>query len=113
MNSGGKPMGSAAEAMIAGERREGKYDREKHAARLEIILARWDEILAILETLPAQEDVRALLRAAGAPTTPEALGVGDVGTAFLMTKDIRDKYIVSRLLWDLGELDEAADACFG
>ena len=36
-----------------------------------------------------------------------------VRRCFPMTKDIRDKYVVSRLLWDLGELDEVADRLFG
>ena len=34
--------------------------------------------------------------------TPE-----QVRTSCVMTKDIRDKYVVTRLLWDLGLLDEA------
>ena len=29
---------------------------------------------------------------------------------FRATKDIRDKYVLSRLLWDLGILDEMLDA---
>ena len=45
-----------------------------------------------------------------APVTAQEFGISreEVYTAFLMTKDIRDKYIGSRLLWDLGELDNAA-----
>ena len=27
-------------------------------------------------------------------------------TTFLATKDIRDKYVLSRLLWDVGRIDE-------
>ena len=29
------------------------------------------------------------------------------------TKDIRDKYVLPRLLWDLGELDEVCEKVFG
>ena len=29
-----------------------------------------------------------------------------------MTKDIRDKYVGTRLFWDLGILDEVADKTF-
>ena len=39
----------------------------------------------------------------------------DMATAketFVSTKDIRDKYIGSRLLWDLGILDEFAEKLF-
>ena len=50
------------------------------------------------------------MEALGAPTDVHYLGYTDqqVAEAFRMTKDIRDKYIASRLLWDLGLLDEAA-----
>ena len=30
--------------------------------------------------------------------------------AFLAAKDIRDKYVLGRLFWDLGELDAVADS---
>ena len=109
-------IGPGAEAMIRGEEREGKYDREKHAARLERIIRLWPEILAVIDTLPNFDDVLSLMRGIGAPTSASAFGYteAEVKTTFTMTKDIRDKYIASRLLWDLGELDAAAEEiCFG
>ena len=33
----------------------------------------------------------------------------DTVDAFLVSRDIRDKYLTSSLLWDLGLLEEAAD----
>ena len=62
------------------------------------------------EELPASDAMVAALKTVGAPVTAEEIGFTreDVVTAFYMTKDIRDKYIGSRLLWDLGELDIAA-----
>jgi len=102
-------MGRGAEAMIAPEARDGKYDPQKHAARLEIILAHWDEICTIIdEELPAIEAVEATLRTVGAPTTAEEIGLGGTLPDTLeATKDIRDKYVLSRLLWDLGVIEEA------
>lgn len=102
-------IGPGAEAMIRGEQKEGKYDRAKHAARLERIIERWPQILQIIdEELPAYETVRALLEGLGAPTEPAQIGLTEeeVRKTFPMTKDIRDKYVLSRLLWDLGELKE-------
>lgn len=106
--------GKSADAMIANEAKEHKYDKAAHAVRLENIISHWDELLAIINTLPSSDAMEALLKAAGAPTTVEEIGVSrtDERNAFLMTKDIRDKYIGSRLLWDLGELDEVADNVF-
>ncbi len=104
-------LGKGAEAMIRGEEREGKYDQGKHAARLEKLIALWPELLQIMdEELPERTYVEKVLQTVGAPLTPEAIGLShcEVVTAFEMTKDIRDKYIGSRLLWDLGALEDAA-----
>ena len=97
-------LGAGAEAMIAGERREGKYDPGKHAARLERILANWEEIRAIIGTLPKSGDLEAFMRQIGHPTSFSEIGVSeeDAREAFRMAKDIRDKYVLGRLLWDLG-----------
>ena len=68
----------------------------------------WDDILAaIQQELPEQSEIVELLEEIGAPSSPAALGFSTelVRRTFHATKDIRDKYSVSRLLWDIGELD--------
>ena len=104
-------VGPGAEAMIAGENREHKYGTEKHAARLERILTNWDGILNIVSELPSYDSLRSLMERLGAPTDASSFGYTpeQVSVTFTMTKDIRDKYIGSRLLWDLGELETAAE----
>lgn len=109
-------FGTAADIMIQREEEEKKYDKTLHKERLEIILSRWDEIRKIIrEELPDEEWLKERLLLAGAPVSPAQLGLSadDVRTTFLATKDIRDKYISTRLLWDLGMLEEAADCLFG
>ena len=98
-------IGEGAEAMIDLESREGKYDKDKHAARLDIILSRWEEILSVIAVLPAAEELAAFYRAIGFPDSPAAIGMGadEVRTALRFAGDIRDKYVLPRLLWDLGE----------
>ncbi len=103
--------GKGAEAMIALEAKEQKYSVEKHSARLPIILAHWQKILAIMEEeLPSSADLEKLLDTIGAPKTPAEIGIDPaiLPVCFKATKDIRDKYIVSRLAWDLGVLDDLA-----
>ena len=109
-----KNLGKGADAMIINEAKERKYDREKHAARIDLIIGHWDEIIRIIDGLPSSEQTASLLRRLGAPVTASDIGVSaeEEHNAFLMTKDIRDKYIGSRLLWDLGMLDEVADELF-
>ncbi len=107
-------LGHGGEAMIVGEEREGKYDREKHAARLADIIAHWDTLTSYIARLPAYETLCAFFAEIGHPTTAEELGLTktDLKNAFLYAKDIRDKYVLGRLLWDLGILEEAADSLY-
>lgn len=108
-------FGTAADTIIRREEEERKYDKELHRERLEIIISKWDEIRKIIEEeLPDEEWLKERLASLGAPVSPEELGISpdDVKNAFLATKDIRDKYISTRLLWDLGMLEEVADQLF-
>ena len=76
---------------------------------------RRDEILSVIkEELPPSEGAAALLRSVGAPVTSADIGIPTEENAltFKMTKDIRDKYILSTLLFDMGVLDEEAERCF-
>jgi len=106
-----KLLGRGGEAIIAGEKREGKYDRIKHAARLERILSGWDRIREIAEALPRSADLRAFFGTVGHPACGAEIGVTqkEMRDAFLYAKDIRDKYVLGRLLWDLGELETVAE----
>ncbi|MBQ8259611.1 MAG: iron-containing alcohol dehydrogenase [Clostridia bacterium] len=109
-------VGKGAEAMIALEAKEKKYDLDKHAARLEVILEKWDDILRIIdEELPSVEEFEAILDSIEAPKTLEAIGLDSSTLAMTLksTKDIRDKYVLPRLLWDIGELDEVCKKVFG
>ncbi len=102
-------LGKGAESMIALEEQERKYDPELHKERLEIILSHWNEILEIIrQELPPAAELKALLEKLDAPKCIADLGVDEAlfPTIFRATKDIRDKYVLSRLLWDLGELDK-------
>ncbi len=104
-------LGAGAEELIRKEKDEGKYDRAKHARRLEVICDRWQEIQAIIaEELPASRGIRDFMASLRMPLEPRDIGIGSEETklSFRATKDIRDKYVASRLLWDLGVLEEVA-----
>ena len=102
-------LGRGADSMIALEAKEGKYDAEKHALRLEWILENWDALCRIMdEELPSFDRICQLLQTIDAPDSLQDIGIDDglIPTIFACTKDIRDKYVLSRLCWDLGILDE-------
>lgn len=106
-----KLLGAGAETMIAQEEKEGKYNKEKHAARLEVILQNWDAILQIMaEELPAAATLESLLDQLELPKTLSQIGTEEtlLPTILGATRDIRDKYVLSRLLWDLGISPEEA-----
>lgn len=73
-------------------------------ARLDRIIEKWDEILEIIGTdIPTEKELVSLLESIGAPSTPAAIGIdcGNIGEVFEATRDIRDKYVLSRLIFDL------------
>ena len=60
------------------------------------------------EELPSSAQLDALMDTIEAPKTLSAIGADEalLPVIFRATKDIRDKYVLSRLAWDLGILDE-------
>ena len=103
-------LGTAADSMIALEKKERKYDTAAHAKRLEIIIANWKEICAIIdEEVPSYAFLYDLMERIQAPKTAADIGIDEaiLPLTFKTSKDIRDKYVLPRLFWDLGILDEA------
>ena len=105
-------LGNSAETMIAQEAKEQKYDKVKHPARYKTISENWDRILQILdEELPDYQRLSEIMDTIGISKDLQTIGV-DSATAkmtFKATKDIRDKYVLSRLAWDLGVLEELCE----
>ena len=102
-------LGRSAEPMIELEKREGKYDLSKHEARLETILEKWDEIVSVIkEEMASPETVEEILDTIDAPKSLHEIGIDDSMEKILFeaSKDIRDKYVLSRLVWDLGLIDQ-------
>ena len=98
-------LGKGSESMIAIEEKEGKYNLNSHKKRFEIIIGKWDKITQIIkEELPNSKDFEALLDKLGLPKTMQEIGLDEniLPMTFKATKDIRDKYVLSRLCWDLG-----------
>ena len=104
-------FGKTANEIFAIEDRARKNDPQKHARRLDNIVAHWDEIVAIIrEELPDIDSLRGAMAATGMPLTPADIGIptGDVVDAFVGARDIRDKYLSCSMLWDMGLTEEYA-----
>lgn len=105
-------LGKGAVSMIKLEEKEGKYSVIKHAPRLKLIIDKWDSILSIIkEEIPTVEQLDLLYNKLSMPKSPTEIGTDKalLPEIFRATKDIRDKYVLSRLLWDIGLLDEFAE----
>ena len=93
------------------EKKVGKNLRETQQEHFEIIYNNWDEIRMIIrEELPPRDAILRLMKACGMPVTPKDLGLSrkDTLDALMGSREIRDKYLTSSLLWDLGLLEETA-----
>ena len=98
--------------MIALEATEGKFDKAAHAKRLDVIIDSFDKINEIArEEIPSVSDLTALFSRLGLEEDYSYLGLTreDTLNAFIYSADIRDKYVLSRLFWDLGITDIASE----
>ena len=73
--------------------------------------AHWDEITALLRALPASETVMELLRSLDSPCLPGEIGVDKemLKNTFLYCKEVRARYTILQLVWDLDLLDPLSD----
>lgn len=98
-------LGKGADTMTALEKKEKKYDANAHLKRLEIIINSWERIVAVInEEIPEPQFIESILDKIHCPKTAEEIGIDPkiLPMTFAATKDIRDKYVLSRLCWDLG-----------
>jgi glycerol-1-phosphate dehydrogenase [NAD(P)+] len=88
---------------------------EDHAARMRHLLGVWEQLRVRLadQVLPAA-DVRAMLAAAGCPTTPEEIGLteDDLRATYTRARTIRRRYTVLDLANEAGVLEAAVDELF-
>jgi glycerol-1-phosphate dehydrogenase [NAD(P)+] len=102
-------FGSTAQTLIDKETSAWhKNDPNARKERFARLRDHWEEILKIMdEELPDAAATLALMRSLRLPTDPCEIGVTAQETldAFHHSRDIRDKYLTSSMLWDMGILD--------
>ena len=94
---GGAPM------VIALEKKAQKNSPEGLLKRLDVIEARWDDIQKLAASAVSHKLIKNILEKLGAPTRPEQVGVCAqyVEDGILYAKELRDRYTILQLLWDL------------
>ena len=106
-------FGGAAEPLIVQEAVQHKNDPDGQRSRAKRIIEKWDEILKIMdEELPDEGELRRQMRRIGLPVRPADIGISDRDAmdAFVCSRDIRDRYLLSSMLWDIGRLNDGLKA---
>ena len=90
------------------ERKAKRNSPENLLRRLEAIEAHWEEIRALAQTAPRAEEIATVLESLGAPIRPEQVGVDPayIADGILFAKELRDRYTILQLLWDIDRLEE-------
>ena len=106
-----KAYGPAAQGVIDMEAQAKKNEINAHLARIDAMEAHWDEITALLEALPASETVMDLLKSLDASYLPSQIEVDEamLKNTFLYCKEVRARYTILQMVWDLGLLDTLSD----
>lgn len=80
--------------------------------RIDAIEAHWDEIQSVIrKSVPGSEAIIEILRELGAPVLPAEVGVDRelARRGILWAKEVRDRYTLLQLLFDLGIAEEFAE----
>ena len=104
----GRVFGKCAGEIFRIEEKAGKNKNETREKHFERIAENWDEIKTIIrEELACAGRIREVMEKTGLPLKPSEIGVenGDVSDAFICSRDLRDKYLTSSMLWDMGLLE--------
>lgn len=100
-----------AEGIIELEKKSKKNDSAGLLKRLLVIEEKWDEIQALARTAPGAAEIYHVLEEMEAAKAPADVGISRqyVYDSIRYGKELRDRYTILQLMWDIGELDEAAD----
>ncbi|MBR4075182.1 MAG: iron-containing alcohol dehydrogenase [Firmicutes bacterium] len=103
--------GPAAPGVIEMEAKAKKNETTARLARIDSMEQNWDGILALLNELPSSETVMELLRSLDSPCLPAEIDVDEtmLKNTFMFCKEVRARYTILQMVWDLGLLDQLSD----
>lgn len=107
-----RAYGPAAPGVFKLEQTTHKNSVEKVVERLVALEANWTALCAFVEAeLPAPEAIASYLKAVGGPVRPAEFGVepADVADAVRFAKELRNRYGLLQMLFDLGLRDAYAE----
>lgn len=102
----------AAEGILALEEECGKNSPEKRLKRLKRLEEVWPEMVSMISgELPVPEEMERMMAELGAPINPQQFGVSmkQVKDGIVLAKEVRNRFTILQILWDLGLLEQYAD----
>ena len=104
---------AAADGIIDVEEKSQKNNVEMRNERLDVIEKNWDKIQKMIaEELPSVKDMEKLFAGLDAPINPQEIDVSlqELYESVIYAKEVRPRYTVLQLIWDLGLSKEYAQA---
>lgn len=107
-----KAYGPAAPGVIEMEHKAGKNECAGRLARIDAMEQNWQTIEALLKALPSSESIMQILRGLSSPCLPSQIRVDKqlLKDTFMYCKEVRARYTILQMLWDLDLLDSISDA---
>ncbi|NLJ86532.1 MAG: sn-glycerol-1-phosphate dehydrogenase [Firmicutes bacterium] len=104
-------FGPAAKEIILLEEKAGKNSPQQRQQRIGSIRKHWKEIQDVINTLPTASEAEELLLDTKGPSRPQAVGLTEntVKESVIYAKEVRNRYTILQLLWDLNLLEPYAD----
>ncbi|NMB42923.1 MAG: sn-glycerol-1-phosphate dehydrogenase [Clostridiales bacterium] len=102
---------SAWQEIVELEKESLKNSKENWERRIEATENKLDQIKKVCENLPASEKIEQMIKELDGPAKPVDVGIDEsaVFNAILYAKEIRNRYTILQLFWDLGLIEEFAD----
>lgn len=106
-----RAYGPAADGVIKMEVQAQKNETTGRLRRIDAMESHWEEISTLLEELPPSETVMDILRSLESPCLPQEIGVDYalLRDTFRYCKEVRARYTLLQMLWDLDLLDQLSD----
>ncbi len=103
--------GPAADGVIEMEAKAQKNETNARLKRIDAMEAHWNEIMELLTALPSSQEVMEILRSLDSPCLPQEIDVDKklLKNTFLYCKEVRARYTILQMIWDLGLLDSLSD----
>ena len=102
----------AAPGILELEESCGKNSVENRNRRLDVMEEKWTQIRELIQKeIPSGKELEKMMASLGEPVNPQQLGISPelVKDAVILAKEVRNRFTILQVLWDLGLLEKYAE----